>query len=81
MKIFQKFKDFNIHLRLFILISLPFFASILFANINLLIEGDAVVIGGIAVPAYVGYLGVFGSFWMIVMAVYYYMALSIDNHE
>lgn len=75
MKHIQKFPGFNKHLRIFILISIGVFGLAAVAHSIILIGRDSLHIGSTTLPAYMSYLVILGCLCMIVMGMYYYLAL------
>lgn len=76
MKKITKFKKFNLHLRIFILIALSLFVMVGIMHINMLVSGDFISLGDTVLPHTVNYFALFGILWMVVMGVYYYIALK-----
>ena len=76
MKKITKFKDFNKHLKIFILITTLVFVAVGILHFSLITYGLDVSIGNAVVPWVNSYLVVFISFCMVVMGTYYYKAID-----
>ncbi len=79
MKKIKKFEGFNRHLRIFILISITLFVLVGAMHINILFQGLHVTVGDTVLPQSTSYFALFGAAWMVVMGVYYYLALAPEK--
>ncbi len=78
MKKVKKFKDFNKHLKIFIVITSTVFMAVGLVHLSLIAYGLDISIGNAVVPKINSYLVVFISMCMVVMGAYYHKAIDSE---
>jgi len=81
MKKITKFKKFDKHLRIFLLISISLSMLVGIAHAGLLASKEIVIVGHFAIPEIASYCIVFGAAMMTVMGIYYYLALIPEKDK
>lgn len=77
----KKFKGFDKHLRIFLLISISLWLLVGILHASVLLNNDSIQLGDIVLPQLTSYFALFGVIWMSVMGVYYYRALAPNKDK
>lgn len=81
MKAIKKMAKFNLHLRIFILLSITIWLLVGVLHLNILFAGNHISLGGIIIPRIVNYFALVGITCMTVMGMYYYIALKPSKNK
>lgn len=81
MKKNKTFPQFKKHLRNFILLSIVIYSMFGIIHINILARGNQVSFGDVILPQSVSYFALLAAISMVVMGIYYYVALGSEKNK